>query len=134
MKPPYNAEPIIEPPCAAGCGASKTMLLRSQGRAEASLPTFSARYCFKSCTGAGPAPWKANGEAACAAGLRLRMNMAEQGLPNSGSMVGYEIFDKSDTLGATSFVQNINHLRALEGERWDNHLALLGDGVLTDKM
>src|SRR4029077_13254159 len=30
--------------------------------------------------------------------------------------VGYEIFDKSDALGTTSFVQNINHLRALEGE------------------
>jgi flagellar M-ring protein FliF len=30
--------------------------------------------------------------------------------------MGYEIFDKSDSLGATSFVQNINHLRALEGE------------------
>lgn len=47
--------------------------------------------------------------------LRLRMAMAEQGLPTGGS-IGYEIFDRSDTLGATSFVQNINHLRALEGE------------------
>lgn len=47
--------------------------------------------------------------------LRLRMQMAEDGLP-VGSGVGYEIFDKSDTLGATSFVQNINHKRALEGE------------------
>ena len=33
------------------------------------------------------------------------------GLPKGGG-VGYEIFDKSDALGATSFVQNINHLRA----------------------
>ena len=47
--------------------------------------------------------------------LRLRMAMAEEGLPTGGS-IGYEIFDRSDTLGATSFVQNINHLRALEGE------------------
>lgn len=47
--------------------------------------------------------------------LRLRLNLAEQGLPEGG-MVGYEIFDKGETLGATSFVQNINHLRALEGE------------------
>src|ERR1700739_29295 len=46
---------------------------------------------------------------------RLRMTLAESGLPKGGG-VGYEIFDKSDALGATSFVQNINHLRALEGE------------------
>ncbi|HUO01689.1 MAG TPA: flagellar basal-body MS-ring/collar protein FliF, partial [Rhizomicrobium sp.] len=29
---------------------------------------------------------------------------------------GYEIFDKSDAFGTTAFVQNINRLRALEGE------------------
>ncbi len=46
---------------------------------------------------------------------RLRMSLAENGLPKGGG-VGYEIFDKSDVLGATGFVQNINHLRALEGE------------------
>lgn len=46
---------------------------------------------------------------------RLRMKLAESGLPKGGG-VGYEIFDKTDVLGATSFVQNINHLRALEGE------------------
>ena len=46
---------------------------------------------------------------------RLRMKLAETGLPKGGG-VGYEIFDKSDALGTTSFVQNINHLRALEGE------------------
>src|SRR4051794_27889263 len=46
---------------------------------------------------------------------RLRMKLAESGLPKGGG-IGYEIFDKSDALGATSFVQNINHLRALEGE------------------
>jgi flagellar M-ring protein FliF len=46
---------------------------------------------------------------------RLRMKLAESGLPKGGG-VGYEIFDKSDALGATSFVQNINRLRALEGE------------------
>jgi flagellar M-ring protein FliF len=46
---------------------------------------------------------------------RLRMKLAEGGLPKGGG-VGYEIFDKSDTLGSTSFVQNINRLRALEGE------------------
>lgn len=47
--------------------------------------------------------------------LRVRMSLAESGLPSGGS-VGYEIFDRGDTLGATSFVQNINRLRALEGE------------------
>ncbi len=46
---------------------------------------------------------------------RLRMKLAEGGLPKGGG-VGYELFDKSDALGATSFVQNINRLRALEGE------------------
>ena len=46
---------------------------------------------------------------------RLRMKLAEGGLPRGGG-IGYEIFDKSDALGTTSFVQNINHLRALEGE------------------
>ncbi|MGZ5895391.1 MAG: flagellar basal-body MS-ring/collar protein FliF [Xanthobacteraceae bacterium] len=46
---------------------------------------------------------------------RLRMKLAEGGLPKGGG-VGYEIFDKSEALGTTSFVQNINRLRALEGE------------------
>ena len=47
--------------------------------------------------------------------LKVRMQLAEKGLP-SGGTVGYEIFDKTDTLGTTSFVQSINHVRALEGE------------------
>jgi flagellar M-ring protein FliF len=47
--------------------------------------------------------------------LRLRMRLAEDGLPVGGNM-GYEIFDKSGSLGTSSYVQNINHLRALEGE------------------
>lgn len=46
---------------------------------------------------------------------RLRMKLAEQRLP-SGGAVGWEIFDKGDGFSATSFVQNVNHLRALEGE------------------
>ena len=45
----------------------------------------------------------------------IRMSLAENGLPSRGQ-VGYEIFDNQSTLGATSFVQNINHIRALEGE------------------
>ncbi len=45
----------------------------------------------------------------------IRMALAQEGLPQRGQ-VGYEIFDEQNTLGATSFVQNINNLRALEGE------------------
>ncbi len=45
----------------------------------------------------------------------VRMALAESGLPSFGQ-VGYEIFDEQSTLGATSFVQNINNVRALEGE------------------
>ena len=47
--------------------------------------------------------------------LRLRMTMAQEGLPQGGS-VGYEIFDQTNALGQTSFVQNLNYVRALEGE------------------
>ncbi len=47
--------------------------------------------------------------------FRLRMSMADQGLPNGGT-IGYEIFDNADSLGTTNFVQNINLVRALEGE------------------
>lgn len=47
--------------------------------------------------------------------MRMRMDYAAKGIPAGGS-VGYEIFDKSDTFSATSFVQGINQLRALEGE------------------
>jgi flagellar M-ring protein FliF len=46
---------------------------------------------------------------------RARMLLASAGLPNGGSM-GYEIFDKQSGFGTTSFVQNINQVRALEGE------------------
>jgi flagellar M-ring protein FliF len=46
---------------------------------------------------------------------RARMLLAEAGLPNGGSL-GYEIFDKQTGFGTTSFVQNINQVRALEGE------------------
>lgn len=46
---------------------------------------------------------------------RIRVQVAQEGLPVGGS-VGYEIFDRSDTLGTTNFVQNVNLVRALEGE------------------
>ena len=47
--------------------------------------------------------------------LRLRLSMASQGLPSGGS-IGYEIFDDQETIGTTNFVQNVNLVRALEGE------------------
>ncbi|MFL2770253.1 MAG: flagellar basal-body MS-ring/collar protein FliF [Rhodospirillaceae bacterium] len=46
---------------------------------------------------------------------RVRLEMAELALPSGGS-VGYELFDDMDALGATNFMQNINLVRALEGE------------------
>jgi flagellar M-ring protein FliF len=47
--------------------------------------------------------------------LDARMMLSADGLPSRGS-VGYEIFDEPDALGQTEFQQNINRLRALEGE------------------
>ena len=47
--------------------------------------------------------------------LKLRITLAQQGQPGAGS-IGYELFDKSDALGTTNFIQNINLVRALEGE------------------
>ena len=46
---------------------------------------------------------------------RLRIALSQQGLPQDGT-IGYEIFDRDQTLGTSSFVQNINRVRALEGE------------------
>ena len=46
---------------------------------------------------------------------RARMLLANEGLPNGGSL-GYEIFDRQSGFGTTNFVQNINQVRALEGE------------------
>lgn len=48
--------------------------------------------------------------------LETRMKMAKQNLPNGNAIVGYEIFDKSENLGVSSFVYNVNLKRALEGE------------------
>ncbi|MBB6250057.1 flagellar basal-body MS-ring/collar protein FliF [Nitrospirillum iridis] len=46
---------------------------------------------------------------------RIRMLMAQQGLPTGGN-VGYEIFNQPEGLGTTSFMQSVQQLRALEGE------------------
>ena len=47
---------------------------------------------------------------------KLRLKLAQKGLPSQGSIIGYEIFDKANTLGTSNFVLNINQMRALEGE------------------
>ena len=44
-----------------------------------------------------------------------RLMLAREGLPTGGS-IGYEIFDRGDSLGTTEFQQKINETRALEGE------------------
>lgn len=46
----------------------------------------------------------------------LKIKLAGDGFIATTGSVGYEIFDKQDALGSTSFQQGINRLRALEGE------------------
>ncbi|MDR6433127.1 flagellar basal-body MS-ring/collar protein FliF [Brucella pseudogrignonensis] len=46
---------------------------------------------------------------------QARMYLAEKGLPTSNN-AGYELFDNMGSLGLTSFMQEITHVRALEGE------------------
>ena len=49
--------------------------------------------------------------------LALRVKLADQSLPAGGSVTtGYELFDKSEVMGSTAFLQNVNLLRAMEGE------------------
>jgi flagellar M-ring protein FliF len=47
--------------------------------------------------------------------LEARVALAKEGLPSGGS-IGYEIFDRGDSLAATEFQQKINETRAMEGE------------------
>lgn len=47
---------------------------------------------------------------------RMRIETADLALASKGANVGYEVFDHTDALGSTTFVQNVNLLRALEGE------------------
>lgn len=44
-----------------------------------------------------------------------RLMLADEGALGSGT-VGYEIFDETDALGTTQFIQNVNARRATEGE------------------
>ncbi|CAA9262725.1 MAG: Flagellar M-ring protein FliF [uncultured Acetobacteraceae bacterium] len=46
---------------------------------------------------------------------RLRLVLAREGLPAGGG-VGWEIFDRAESLTTTPFQQDVNRLRALEGE------------------
>lgn len=45
----------------------------------------------------------------------MRLKIAENGLPSGGN-VGYEVFDNAESIGSTNFQQNVNLVRALEGE------------------
>lgn len=47
---------------------------------------------------------------------KMRVDTAELAMASQGSNVGYEVFDNTDALGSTNFVQNVNLIRALEGE------------------
>ncbi len=46
---------------------------------------------------------------------RLRLSLARDGLPSGGG-IGYELFDRGESLTTTPFQQDLNRLRALEGE------------------
>jgi flagellar M-ring protein FliF len=45
----------------------------------------------------------------------VRLKMASAGLPQTGTTVGYELFDTS-SLGMTEFTQKVNYQRAVQGE------------------
>jgi flagellar M-ring protein FliF len=46
---------------------------------------------------------------------RMRLLLAKDGLPSGGS-IGYELFDRGDSLTTSQFQQTLNQARALEGE------------------
>lgn len=46
----------------------------------------------------------------------VRIFLASEGYPSGSSIVGYEIFNKEETLNASGFNKDINFYRALEGE------------------
>ncbi|AHA27628.1 flagellar basal-body MS-ring/collar protein FliF [Candidatus Liberibacter americanus] len=47
---------------------------------------------------------------------KARVLLVSQGLPSSSSNSGYELFDKVNSFGLTSFMQEVTRVRALEGE------------------
>ncbi|MGX9962325.1 flagellar basal-body MS-ring/collar protein FliF [Roseomonas sp. F4] len=56
---------------------------------------------------------------------RIRLMLAREGMPSGGS-IGYEIFDRGESLTTTPFQQDVNRLRALEGELARSIRALSG--------
>jgi flagellar M-ring protein FliF len=60
--------------------------------------------------------------------MRIRVQMAGKQIPSSGSLVGFEVFDKENALGTSSFVHNVNYIRALEGELGRTVSAMEGIG------
>ncbi len=46
----------------------------------------------------------------------MRVKLAEDAIPSEGRVAGFELFDKQDALGTTTFQQNVNYMRAMEGE------------------
>ena len=46
---------------------------------------------------------------------RVRLSLAREGLPAGGN-VGYELFDRNESLTTTPFQQDMNRVRAMEGE------------------
>lgn len=47
---------------------------------------------------------------------KVRVTLAEKGIPSGGSIGYAELFDKPQGLGTSNFVLNINQVRALQGE------------------
>jgi len=46
----------------------------------------------------------------------LRLQMAAQGMPKEGGVMGFELFDQDNTMGMTNRVFDLNYQRALSGE------------------
>ncbi|MBF0271708.1 MAG: flagellar M-ring protein FliF [Magnetococcales bacterium] len=46
----------------------------------------------------------------------VRLDLASQGIPKQGTGIGFEIFDKTNLVGMTDFLQRMNFQRGLQGE------------------
>ncbi len=81
--------------------------LRDSGQVVAQLDTLKIPYQLR---GDGTQIMVAADQVASA-----RLALARQGLPSGGSL-GYELFDRGESLGTSQFQQQMNLARALEGE------------------
>src|SRR5574343_249815 len=90
---PRRPAPIMEP-VSAGAVLSKWVDWLSQGRAEASLPTFSGLYCLKDAgwSAVAPAPWYAIWGAA---GARRRMTMPMTAMTTMASSITISTLPKA---------------------------------------